>query len=217
MLEYSPGQLTETAAPERVARTVALLRRRGYALSPARLAAMCAGGALQEHEVRRVAAASPNLTIVHDLVVERDHMPRLDEIRGRANGHDAASPGYLAMTRQFVRALVAAAPFVRSVWIAGSLASGGFRDSDDVDLNLVVDDGHRHLAYVAINALGLVHGMRHRGKPVDDLTRRPTNRAATDDREPHPRALATLTAGAPGRRDGVRADGVAAGLRIRGV
>jgi len=173
VLEYSPGQLTETAAPERVARTVALLRRRGYALSPARLAAMCAGGALQEHEVRRVVAASPNLTIVHDLVVERDHMPRLDEIRGRANGHDAASPGYLAMTRQFVRALVAAAQFVRSVWIAGSLASGGFRDSDDVDLNLVVDDGHRHLAYVAVNALGLVHAIRHRGKPVDDLTRRP--------------------------------------------
>ena len=173
MLEYSPGQLIETAAPERVARTVALLRRRGYALSPARLGAMCAGGALPEQEVRRSVAASPDLTIVHDLVVERDHMPRLDEIRARADGHSAASPEYVAMTRRFVRALVAAAPFVRSVWIAGSLASGGFRDSDDVDLNLVVDDGHRHLAYVAVNTLGLMHAMRHRGKPVDDLTRRP--------------------------------------------
>lgn len=173
MLEYSPGQLTETAASERVARTVDLLRRRGYALSPARLGAMCSGGALPEHEVRRAVAASPDLTIVHDLVVDRDHMPRLDEIRARADGHGTASPEYLAMTRRFVRALVAAAPFVRSVWIAGSLASGGFRDSDDVDLNLVVDDGHRHLAYVVVNALGLVHAMRHRGKPVDDLTRRP--------------------------------------------
>ncbi len=153
MLEYSPGQLTETAAPERVARTVALLRRRGYALSPARLGAMCAGGALPEHEVRRTVAASPDLTIVRELVVEREHMPRLDEIRSRADGHTAASPGYLEMTQRFVRALVVTAPFVRSVWIAGSLASGGFRDSDDVDLNLVVDDGHRHLAYVAVNAL----------------------------------------------------------------
>ena len=173
MLEYSPGQPTETAAPERVARTVALLRRRGYALSPGRLGAMCAGGALPEREVRRAVAASPGLTIVHDLVVEREHMPRLDEIRSRADGHTAASRHYLAMTLRFVRALVASAPFVRSVWIAGSLASGGFRDSDDVDLNLVVDDGHRHLAYVAVNALGLVHALRHRGKPVDDLTRRP--------------------------------------------
>jgi hypothetical protein len=68
---------------------------------------------------------------------------------------------------------VAWAPFVRSVWIAGSLASGGFRESDDVDLNLVVDDGHRHLAYVAVNALGLAHALAHRSKPVDDLTRRP--------------------------------------------
>ena len=173
MLEYSPGQLITTATPERVTRTVALLRRRGYALSPARLGAMCAGGALPEHEVQRAVVASPELTIVHDLVLERDHMPRLDEILTRAEGHSAASPDYLAMTRRFVRALVATAPFVRSVWIAGSLASGGFRDSDDVDLNLVVDDGHRHLAYVAVNALGLVHAMRYRGKPVDDLTRRP--------------------------------------------
>jgi hypothetical protein len=68
---------------------------------------------------------------------------------------------------------VTLAPFIRSVWIAGSLASGGFRESDDVDLNLVVDDGHRHLAYVAVNALGMLHALAHRSKPVDDLTRRP--------------------------------------------
>src|SRR6202022_1867596 len=49
----------------------------------------------------------------------------------------------------------------------------GFRSSDDVDLNLIVDDGHRHLAYVAVNAVGLLHALAHRDKPVDDLTRRP--------------------------------------------
>jgi hypothetical protein len=77
------------------------------------------------------------------------------------------------MTLRFVRTLVQVAPFVRSVSIAGSLASGGFRESDDVDLNLIVDDGYRHLAYVAVNSLGLLHALSHRAKPVDDLTRRP--------------------------------------------
>ena len=173
MLDYSPAQVAEAEAPERVARTVALLRRRGYALSPSRLGAICAGGALPETEVRRAVAASAGLTVVDELVVERDHMPRIDEILARREGHAAASSAYLAMTHAFVRRLVGVAPFVRSVWIAGSLASGGFRESDDVDLNLVVDDGHRHLAYVAVNALGLLHALRHRGKPVDDLTRRP--------------------------------------------
>lgn len=174
LLEYWPRQVTESAAAtERVARSVALLRRRGYAVSPARLGEMCLGGSLSEHEVRRAVASSAHLTVVQDLVVERDHMPRLDEIRARADGHEASSAEYVAMTLRFVRALVWVAPFVRSVWIAGSLASGGFRDSDDVDLNLVVDGGHRHLAYVAVNALGLAHALRHRGKAVDDLTRRP--------------------------------------------
>jgi hypothetical protein len=77
------------------------------------------------------------------------------------------------MTARFVRSLVAAAPFIRAVSVAGSLASGGFRASDDVDLNLIVDDGHRHLAYVMVNVLGIAHAFAHRGKPVDDLTRRP--------------------------------------------
>jgi hypothetical protein len=59
------------------------------------------------------------------------------------------------------------------VAVAGSLASGGFLESDDVDLNLIVEDGHRHLAYVALNVLGLLHALRYRRKPVDPHTRRP--------------------------------------------
>src|SRR5207245_7933897 len=105
---------------------------------PAVLGAICAGGTLPEQADRRAVAASPDLTIVHDLGVERDHMPRLDEIRARADGHSAASPEYVAMTRRFVRALVAAAPFVRSVWVVGSVASGGFRDSDGGGVHHVV-------------------------------------------------------------------------------
>ena len=142
-------------------------------MTPSRLAAMCLGGPLSEAEVRWAVAASPNLTIFEDLVLDRDAVSDAGSIRSRAVGHTAESGAYVAMTLDFVRTLVAAAPFIRSVSIAGSLASGGFRPSDDVDLNLIVDDGHRHLAYVVVNLLGLAHAMRHRAKPVDDLTRRP--------------------------------------------
>ncbi len=158
---------------ERIWRTVALLGRRGYALSPERLAAMCIGGAISPREVRWTVAASPDLVIADDLVLDRAELARIDQIRSRARGHRADAGAYVEMTARFVRALVAMAPFIRSVSIAGSLASGGFRASDDVDLNLIVDDGHRHIAYVAVNALGLAHALAHRAKPVDDLTRRP--------------------------------------------
>ena len=153
--------------------TVALLSRRGFALGPERLSHLCLGGPVSEQDVRWAVAATPDLTVEHDLVVQRSDGMRAGRIRSRAMAHDSEAPRYLEMTVRFVRTLVAFAPFIRSVSIAGSLASGGFKASDDVDLNLIVDDGRRHLAYVAVNILGILHALRHRAKPVDDLTRRP--------------------------------------------
>lgn len=168
---YSPARCTSVS--DRVRQTVRLLQRRGYALTPARLGGLCVGGPLPEDDVRWAVAASPELTIAEGLVLERAAIARACEISARAAAHVSDSADYVPMTARFVSALVAVAPFVRSVSVAGSLASGGFRASDDVDLNLIVDDGHRHIAYVAVNVLGLLHALAHRAKPVDDLTRRP--------------------------------------------
>lgn len=168
---YSPARYTSVS--DRVSQTVRLLQRRGYALTPARLGSLCLGGPLPEGTVRWAVAASPELTIAEGLVVERTTMARVCEINARAAAHLSESAAYVPMTARFVRTLVAVAPFIRSVSVAGSLASGGFRASDDIDLNLIVDDGHRHIAYVVVNVLGLVHALAHRAKPVDDLTRRP--------------------------------------------
>jgi hypothetical protein len=128
---------------------------------------------VSEADVRWAVAAGAELSLAEGLVVERSALARVSEVRSRALAHDSDAGRYLPMTARFVRTLVTLAPFIRGVSVAGSLASGGFRASDDVDLNLIVDDGHRHLAYVAVNALGLLHALAHRAKPVDDLTRRP--------------------------------------------
>jgi hypothetical protein len=168
---YSPARYT--SASDRVGQTVRLIQRRGYALTPSRLGLLCVGGPISEDEVRWAVAASPGLTIAEGLVVDRAAMERVCDINARAAAHESDSAAYVPITVRFVRTLVALAPFIRSVSVAGSLASGGFRAADDIDLNLIVDDGHRHIAYVAVNLLGLMHALAHRAKPVDDLTRRP--------------------------------------------
>ena len=162
-----------TDTSHRVVETVRLLGRRGYALTPAGLGRVCMGGAAAEAEVRWAVASRPELTLAEGLVVEHATIPRARDIFERSANHDLEASRYLDLSVRFVGTLVRVAPFIRSVSIAGSLASGGFRASDDVDLNLIVDDGCRHLAYVAVNALGLAHAFAHRNKPVDDLTRRP--------------------------------------------
>jgi len=118
-------------------------------------------------------AASPGLALRDGLVVPPRLAPLVAAIAGRGAAHEENAARCLPMALAFVRTLVRACPYVLSVSIAGSLASGGFLPTDDVDLDLVVEDGHRHLAYVALNALGVAHALRHRGKPVDTHTRRP--------------------------------------------
>ena len=167
---------SSAAAPaglaERLRRTVALLERRGYALTADRLAEVCLGGPVAP-ELLPAAIFASGLAISSGVVVTPAAKARAGAIRDRQAGHSGSAPRYLAEADAFARTLAAWFPFVISVSVAGSLASGGFRETDDVDLNLVVEDGHRHLAYVALNLLGVVHALRHRGKPVDAHTARP--------------------------------------------
>ncbi len=170
----APAAAPVTGRLERVRRTVALLERRGYAASPSRLARLCLGGELTEPEVRHaIAASGGELAEREGLVVSDAMAARAAAVRRRADRHLQDAAAYLPETVAFVRRLVELCPFVVSAAIAGSLASGGFLETDDVDLNLVVEDGRRHLAYVAANLLGYAHALRFRGKPVDASTRRP--------------------------------------------
>jgi hypothetical protein len=168
----SPTAAVPTGPADRVRRTVALLERRGYALSPARLAAVCLGGPISPGQLLATLDGS-ELRVESGLVVSSAGRERADAIRLRQAAHHSAAPGYLVEAETFGLALAGWFPFVISVSISGSLASGGFRESDDVDLNLVVEDGHRHIAYVVLNLLGIAHALRHRGKPVDAHSARP--------------------------------------------
>jgi hypothetical protein len=178
-LLYPPEKVAtdvEISPPDvraRLERTVRVLERRGYAVAPARLGELCIGGALTEAQVRDAIASGGELRLVDGLVVPPDLAGAAPRIARRAAGHADNAARCLPTTLGFVRALVRLCPFVLSVSIAGSLASGGYLASDDVDLNLIVEDGRRHLAYVAINLLGVAHALRHRRKPVDTHTMRP--------------------------------------------
>jgi len=123
--------------------------------------------------VREAVASGSELRVRDGLVVPPGLAGSAPEIARRAAAHAGNAARCLPTTLAFVRRLVRLCPFVLSVSIAGSLASGGYLATDDVDLNLIVEDGRRHLAYVAINLLGLVHALRHRRKPVDTHTMRP--------------------------------------------
>lgn len=163
------------AGPEiaaRIAATAVLLERRGFATTARRLAGSCLGGPVAESQVLAALAPATDLVLDRDLILTPSALPRAETIRRRADGHRLAAAAYLPATLRFIQVL-GRLPFILSVSIAGSMATGGFALSDDVDLNLIVEDGSRHLAYFALNVLAYLHALRHRGKPVDVHSRRP--------------------------------------------
>jgi hypothetical protein len=158
---------------DRVLRTAAILERRGYAATPTRLAHLCLGGPVDPAEVLDCLGPTTTLQLASGLVVSPSLLDRAPAIAERARSHQPAAAAYLPAARRFVSLLVALNPYILSVSIAGSLASGGFRPADDIDFNLVVEDGRRHLAYTSLNLLGYLHALHHRKKPVDAHSRRP--------------------------------------------
>lgn len=157
----------------RLEQTVDLLEQRGYALPPTRLAQLCLGGTIPLERLQVALALSERVDVHEGLVVSRGLADSVPALRDRASSHLLVAGAYWQLALEFVRTLVRWCPYLLSVSVAGSLASGGFKASDDVDLNLIVEDGHRHIAYVALNVLGIAHALRHRAKPVDTHSDRP--------------------------------------------
>jgi len=161
-----------THVRDRVRATVALVEKRGYALPARTLGDVCLGGSVGEAVVLAELRAA-GLRQVAGLVCTEGFTERAPLASRRQARHSAQAPAFVAEAVAFSGILARLFPFVIAVSIAGSLASGGFTETDDVDLNLVVEDGFRHLGYFVANALGVVHALRHRGKPVDSLSSRP--------------------------------------------
>lgn len=172
MVQKTPLGARAGGTRGRLRETAELFAERGFSVDPERLAALCVGGPVSRSDVMGALAAG-ELVMEDGIAVAPGHPGLAARSRERADRHLMAADRYLREARGFARLVCRLLPFVRAVALAGSLAAGGFQESDDVDLNLLVDDRHRHLAYLLVNALGYAHALGWRGKPVDESSRRP--------------------------------------------
>jgi hypothetical protein len=158
---------------ERVVATVALIERRGFSVGLTCLADWLLGGPVPVEAVREVVLHTPGLHLsdglVHSGAVDG---PWLERSRARQRCHREHRHRWWPEVERYVQALVARCPQVRCVALAGSMAAGGFVETDDVDFNLFVADHTRYTTYLQASALALGFSVRHRRRPVDAHSRR---------------------------------------------
>jgi hypothetical protein len=73
---------------------------------------------------------------------------------------------YEALAMDFVSEYTSFCPFIRCMAIAGSMASGGFSEDDDIDFNIFVEKGCKYTVYLSGILLSMKYSFRHRKKPL---------------------------------------------------
>src|SRR5881628_1690970 len=143
----------------RVVKTLDIAARWGYGLSVAQLAHLLYGGPANEGEV--AAALHKASGVVRDdgfaTIAGREDLLAKSVARHQTNG--ALTVAYFGVARAFAQDLLRHSPFVRTIAVSGSMASGGLERGDDVDLNIFAEDGTKYIVYLTALLLGVKYSI----------------------------------------------------------
>jgi hypothetical protein len=145
----------------RITGTLELMASRGYNPSTAHLASKMLGGEVEVSEVEAAISEAQDLDVREGLAfIQGKSYIEMCKQRLEANSHH--QPMYRQIAEDFTRDLVAACPWVKCVMLVGSVATGGLCQGDDLDLNIVVEDGRKYSTNVIGSLLNRKYSYRHK-------------------------------------------------------
>lgn len=139
------------------------MHRWGYAPTLETLANELVGGPSPVEQLRETINGSSAITFADDFVCLRGQEHLLTKSRDRERTNRVSNGHAKALAEEFARNLVRTCPFVDCVALSGSVASGGYIPTDDIDFDIFVQDGAKYLTYAVSLALGLRFSLRHAG------------------------------------------------------
>jgi hypothetical protein len=163
MISGNPGHSSSPDLHElgrRALGTLALADSRGYNLTMENLSAMLLGGPAEPAVLRESVLRQEALEFDGRFAGLRGRL-RTDKCAKRTAANGKWLPVAMSIARRFAADYARICPHVRCVMLAGSAASGGFCDDDDIDLNIVVADGTKYTSYMTAILLSLKYSFRY--------------------------------------------------------
>lgn len=133
----------------------------GYAPTIEALAEELFGGRTDTNRLCEAIGASPGLCLVDGLVCLKGREHLLAKSRQRILANRVVNGEARAIAESFAAELLRFCPWVECVALSGSVASGGYVSSDDIDLDLIVPDGTRYLTYAFALGIGIRFALIH--------------------------------------------------------
>lgn len=150
----------------RILLTLHLADRRGYGLSLDHLSKILVCGEAPQESVRAELSAMAEVSYSGAIYCLKGRERLLSETKYRLLCNGLVGKKYDALARQFAGEYASLVPFIRCIAVAGSVASEGFSEEDDIDFNIFVEQGCKYTVYLLGILLSLKYAIRHRRKPL---------------------------------------------------
>jgi len=151
---------------ERVLQTLHLADRRGYGLTLTHISQMLFHGAADEDVVSREICSMQGISQSLGIYCLKGSESLLPRTWKKLNSNEMIAWKYEALAKDFASEYASVCPFIRCIAIAGSMASGGFSEDDDIDFNIFVEKGCKYTVYLSGILLSIKYSFRHRKKTL---------------------------------------------------
>jgi hypothetical protein len=144
----------------RIVRTLEIMAGRGYNPTLERLSDRLLGGRVDTDELLEVVLGLDEVGMDRGFV----YLPGrkwIEKCDRRVRTHDRLEPLFMNIAREYAQDYVRLCPWVRCIMVAGSVATGGLCDGDDIDLNLVVADGTKFKSFAIGTLLNRKYSLKY--------------------------------------------------------
>ena len=145
----------------RIVTTLEIANRWGYGLAEREISGLLYGGPEDDAAVVNALASSSAVTFRDGFATMKGRDELIDKCVARRSSNGKLATTYFEIAEEFAKDLLRLSPFVRSVAVCGSAASGGLEEGDDIDFNLFAEDGAKYIVYVTALLLGVKYSLRH--------------------------------------------------------
>ena len=141
---------------ERILATLGLVEERGYNLTLYSLSEKLVGGKVNPEELEHYLKQMDGVEYDGFFVATTGHL-KAEKCQRRIVTNKKLQKRYLFIAREFLADFIELCPWVKCVLIAGSMASEGLSKEDDIDLDIIVEDGTKYSTWL----LGLILCFRY--------------------------------------------------------
>lgn len=141
---------------ERIVTTLKLVEERGYNLTLNALSEKLVGGKVNPEELKHCFKQMVDVEYDGFFVARKGNL-QSEKCRRRIISNKKLQNRYLTIAHEFLADFLKLCPWVKCVLIAGSMASEGLSKEDDIDLDIIVEDGTKYSTWL----LGLILCFRY--------------------------------------------------------